>query len=280
MYGYCGLTGIYELGVTDLDHDARDRGERNPEYHDYWKRFPLDETQKTLYAAQVTRALWDLQRVDTNDDPNNKDNTRNTTIIHGDIKSSNLILVPSKKHGLIAKLNDFNNSILRKWNVTSQKPCPHYADKFNPSWAMGYQPLEQTAGEGTPLDETVDIFGVGAVLYYILMGKDPYHQYPKGREKKHMSKGYLPPIPSHLSYDNKYPEIMYQKPPKPGVPRLPSKGIQAILSAIQLSMKVNPKDRPTSKQVHDLFQSFEMTRPNWPPPRTDADSTESDDGFD
>jgi len=112
------------------------------------------------------------------------------------------------------------------------------------------------------------------------MGKDPYHQYPKGREKKHMSKGYLPPIPSHLSYDNKYPEIMYQNPPKPGVPRLPSKGIQAILSAIQLSMKVNPKDRPTSKQVHDLFQSVEMTRPNWPPPRTDADSTESDDGFD
>lgn len=186
---------------------------------------------------------------------------------------------------LVAKLGDFNNSILRKWNTTSQRPCPYYNSPYEPSWGLGYKPLEHSSHGFPPLDESVDVFGVGGLLYYVLVGKDPYFQYPKGSETRAMRGGELPPLPPMLSYNtsqthggntalltatgvvsasshNKYRgNSSTATETTTAIPRnnkMVSTGIQAIIAAIQASMKVQPGDRPTSKQVADLFQSINL----------------------
>ena len=323
IYGHCGLTGIYELGVGDLEHEARYRKikkkKKKKGHDDHFQRrnhgrYPLDDSTKLTYAAQIARGLADLHGAgDGPLSPNNKNNNndgggsssngndapkRSATIVHGDIKPENIVLV-QRKHGggegnhtnntnsggggLVAKLGDFNNSILRKWNRTGSAPCPHYQGATRLSWGLGYKPPEQSAGGGRPLDGSIDVFGVGGVLYYLLVGKDPYFRYPPGEEESAIAAGELPPLPRSL----RYPGRKSHKAPGGGGGSATSsttgpntslllpadndtdgdadhhqqqqqqqQPLGAIPAAIEAAMAIRPGDRPTAEQLADLLASY------------------------
>lgn len=87
-------------------------------------------------------------------------------ITHLDIKPDNIMLKPSSDGGTTPVLIDFGLS-------------KHYDSKGNPTSTIravgisaGYAPMEQYTGI-TTFTPQADVYGLGATLYYLLVGRDP-----------------------------------------------------------------------------------------------------------
>lgn len=267
IYGYCATTALYEQGIVDLDHKARARTSKKKEKDS--RRF--GDSSKFQCAAQLAFGLADLHGIDY-------PGGNNATIVHGDIKPENMFLTRTRRAAgnrrsggsksgrsssstMMAKLGDFNISVLRKWNKTSHKPCPHYHNEYPLDWGLGYKPVEHSQKGYPPLDESIDVFGIGGVLYYILVGKDPYFRYPKGNETRDMKAGKLPPLPVSVTTttlgggNDGNPE----EPDGSTVhEHLNSIRIRTVAEAIRKTMALRPRDRPSAKEIADYFLASEM----------------------
>jgi serine/threonine protein kinase len=117
--------------------------------------------------------------------------------------------------------------------------CPYYTNRVPLSWGVGYRPYEFSIANYPPIDENIDIFGLGGVLYYILEGNDPYWQYTKDHELEEISNGLLPPIKATTTNDIDDMDTR--------------RIINTIIDIINNSMSLNPNERPTSKHVLEQF---------------------------
>eukprot|EP00539_Tryblionella_compressa_P004340 CAMPEP_0178751290 /NCGR_PEP_ID=MMETSP0744-20121128/10451_1 /TAXON_ID=913974 /ORGANISM="Nitzschia punctata, Strain CCMP561" /LENGTH=422 /DNA_ID=CAMNT_0020404933 /DNA_START=152 /DNA_END=1420 /DNA_ORIENTATION=- len=215
IFGHCGMSALQEKARDTLQDEAEDDKE-------------LDLSAKFRFAYEVARGMADLHGVDY---PSGK----NATIVHRDLKPSNL-LVGMDGH---AKISDFNDSILRKWNKTSGEPCAYYNREYPLHWGNGFKPVEHAAKGYPKLDEKIDIFGLGGLLFYVLVGKDPYKEYKdKDAMTAAMKAGKLPRLPKEYNA-SLTPDL--------------ADGVVAIVQAIQSTMALDPKVRPTSKEVFDLL---------------------------
>jgi serine/threonine protein kinase len=114
IYGYCGLSAIYEPGQTTLSKVVM----ASSAAHKTKTKLPL--SQKVRYAYHVAHAMADVHGFDYPVN-NNNNYILNATVAHRDIKTDNIII---SKEG-IAKLDDFNDSVLRNWNRTAgTTTCP------------------------------------------------------------------------------------------------------------------------------------------------------------
>ncbi|OEU12883.1 hypothetical protein FRACYDRAFT_244156 [Fragilariopsis cylindrus CCMP1102] len=253
IYGHCGVSGLYERAIKAI-YDLH-----TIDYDD-------DEYSSSLSSS---RSSGSSSKTAIVVDPIG----RPATIIHGDIKPENFILVQlgkGKKTTFRLKLNDFNYSILRKFNRTAtaatsstststassagttsgdnimEAACPYYTNQVPLSWGVGYRPYEFSIDNYPPINENIDIFGLGGVLYYILEGKDPYWQYTKDHEVEEISKGLLPPISTTTTkrINNSKTDTNIDT----------RRTIQTIIDIIHKSMSLNTNDRPTSKQVLEQFR--------------------------
>jgi hypothetical protein len=308
IYGHCGVSGLYEQGYDDLHHIAKNRrrhrnNNKDHHHHHHHTRTPeLTLETKMQYSYEAIQAIYDLHTIDYDDDDEYSSSLssssssssktavvidpigRPATIIHGDIKPENFILVQlgkGKKKTFRLKLNDFNYSILRKFNRTAiatsstsittatassagttatgdskkeqvemhmEAACPYYTNQVPLSWGVGYRPYEFSIDNYPPINENIDIFGLGGVLYYILEGKDPYWQYTKDHEVEEISKGLLPPISATTTTKR----IVNSKTDTDDIDT--RRTIKTIIDIIQKSMSLNTNDRPTSKQVLEQFR--------------------------
>ena len=334
IYGYCGLSSLYERGIDDLQHRAKYRSPRRNKKEQDKYHIPLTLQQKFEFISQVIQAIYDLHTIDSNVGVRGGErllDLQPTTIIHGDIKPENFVVVPNKyndeeedyddddndekqkrrkKKGrtTVLKLNDFNNSILCKSNRTayaiaaaerdtgvesdaatprlpSAPACPYYMNKVPVSWGAGYRPYEFSVEGYPPLNDNVDVFGLGSVLYYILEGKDPYEMYTMGQEELEIQQGILPPItstttkyfvssPSLSSSSDKFTfntntNDYYKYNTKKKKNRNTETNtviinnnnvridtnriVSTILDIIYKSMSFNPKERPTIHYILDTF---------------------------
>ena len=85
-------------------------------------------------------------------------------IVHRDIKPQNIVI---RRDGE-PKLIDFGLSQMNDaWNQQEQPP--------GVSGTLGFMAPEQARGDVAKVSPAVDIFSLGAVLYFLLTGKPPYH---------------------------------------------------------------------------------------------------------
>ena len=85
-------------------------------------------------------------------------------IVHRDIKPQNIVI---RRDGE-PKLIDFGLSQMNDaWNQQEQPP--------GISGTLGFMAPEQARGDITEVGPAVDIFSLGAVLYFLLTGQPPYH---------------------------------------------------------------------------------------------------------
>jgi serine/threonine protein kinase len=232
IYGYCGLSAIYERGQTTLTKVVMASfAERKT------KRTKLPLSQKVWYAYHVAHAMADVHGFDYPVNNNHNSNyVVNATVAHRDIKTDNILI---SKEG-IAKLNDFNDSVLRRWNRTSgTAACPYYSKGFPLHWGNGFKPVEMASKQYPPLDETLDVFGLGGLLYTILVGHMPYSYLPTKNERTTaMVKGILPQFPNDYSSSSAAPEI------------------QVMVRLIEQCMALRQEDRPSAKYVMEQLEPF------------------------
>ena len=148
-------------------------------------------------------------------------------------------------------LGDFNNAVLRKWNKTSHKPCPHYHVEYDPSWGLGYKPIEHSQKGHPALDESVDVFGIGGVFYYVLVGTDPYFRYNKGNETAEIEAGKLPPPPRSVA--RTMTNATTTRVGNDGTVNKNYVFIRAVVGAIGKAMALHPSDRPSAKEMAEYF---------------------------
>jgi hypothetical protein len=174
MYGYCGNTVLTEYsGVTLSDYIYS-----TEEYDDVGGVIiPYDKHTllgKIDMAMDLLKGLKDLHEL---------------KIVHADIQAKQFLLDPND--GL--KVNDFNRCRFLPKNDKNGDSC---SVKI-PSAPGGNRSPEEY--ELSKLDEKIDIFSAGNVLYGILTGQKPWVDVPSDTVRRNVMHGTLPPFP--VEYD-------------------------------------------------------------------------------
>jgi Protein kinase domain len=212
IYGYCGTSALYEQGKRSLRHEV-DHSELPHKYR---------------MMLQIAQAMSDMHGIDY-------PSGTNATVVHRDLKPSNIMMGLDGK----AKLGDFNDSILRKWNKTSGEPCPFYNDRYPLHWGLGYKPAEHAASGYPPLDEKMDVFGLGGLLFFVLTKENPFGEFEKENMTAAINTGRLPRLPDEYNV-TMTPHISIE--------------IATVVQAIQRTMVLDPRARPTSKEVLEILK--------------------------
>ena len=168
IYGYCGTTVVTEWGAAGLDtllappsqakwlhHSVKD-----PVLQGITRGTPLGRLK---LAREVTRGVAGLHTL--------KDSATGfaTPILHADIQAKQFIVTQKG----VVKINDFNRCRFlpyqkEKKSTKERKFCPIYIPSAPGSQRSPEEYLMH------PLDEKLDVFSLGNVLFHILTGQKPW----------------------------------------------------------------------------------------------------------
>lgn len=220
IYGSCGLSTMSEVGVVNdkwvtrkMDTEENDRSHRT-------------KLQKLDLARQLAHALADFHGVGGNDE--------NATAVWRNLKSQNILFVNGK-----LKITDFDDSILFRRNATDGSACKFSLDA-SVYVNRTYQPPE-LCFSGLDLDEKIDIYALGGLLYQLLTRQRPYNDIRDNQAELNRRKrlGILPSLDKVQGDDDPV--------------------TRAFIHAVEQCMKPNPKERPTARQVaRDLDKAYKI----------------------
>lgn len=127
-----------------------------------------DDPSKNLYrlkmSAQVALGIADIHEIDGP--------SWNASMVHYDINPRNVATVESGS----VKINDFNVAEFSKWDIVNKKPCGFKGRLHEPWWRAPEEMIRSVEKDGVEppfLNEKVDIYALGNVLYRILTGHAP-----------------------------------------------------------------------------------------------------------
>lgn len=202
IYGFCGLSSLGEVGQKD--------------HHWIRRAQKLPPGEKLSLGRDLAVALADLH---------DSDRDGNITAVYRNLKPENVMFVDG-----VLKINDFDDSILMRWDASSRSPCKFHLETFAPRKRM-YQPAELSI-YGSPLTEKIDIYSLGAVLFSILSGERPYSTYGSNNAEKArlLKNGILPQLPSEVTSRNDTATL-------------------AMTTAFHKCMAHDPELRPTARAV-------------------------------
>jgi len=254
VHGFCGQSAINELAegilegkINNLEQlDRRLRGK--------------EEDQQVLFlklqlATAVAMGLAHIHNVHVSDssggrsksvqsllyehtDPNSTHSTTGfgrslATMAHYDINPRNIAITREGR----PKLNDFNIAEFLTYNSETNEPCGFRSRLHEPWWRA---PEEMNTNHTTFVNEKVDVYALGEVLFHILTTHGP-----RGKMKKHrmdevrdiVRKGIRPPMWEPFASGGKDGKL--RKNPI----------VLAFMRALDLCFEMDPNKRGTSIQV-------------------------------
>jgi serine/threonine protein kinase len=191
IYGHCGLSTLNQVGTI------------RPEWYKQHHQSPFN---KAALALQLSRAFADVHSIDGN---------AHVTAVWCNGKPENVLFVDGK-----LRITDFDESILL-WRQHNETLCKFHSAIRNPK---RFQAIE-LCSPNNELDEKVDIYSLGAMLYCILVGRRPYDQIRHFQLKRD---GILPDFPPNLGNDTL---------------------TEALQTIVIQCMSHDPSTRPTARQV-------------------------------
>ena len=158
IFGYCGMSGIFEYAPDGDLSDALSDG----------NTFTKKERFKT--ALEVIQAVSDLHNF----------NRRAPSIAHTDIWHSQIV---KTQRGVWA-LSDFNRAQFLFWNSTNNATnCPYFYQHTN---GYPFRSPEEYSYEAQT--EAIDVYSTGNILFSLLMDKWPYEELYKEKNTDAVSK--------------------------------------------------------------------------------------------
>jgi serine/threonine protein kinase len=215
VYGYCGQSAINELadfphGLSSLEKFVRQlRGKDGPDVAQL----------KLQIAASVAVGVAHIHGID--DRP---------SLVHYDLNPRNVAIVKGGK----PKLNDFNIAEFLRVNPETNETCGFPARMHEPWWRA---PEEVRLGVNATVDEKVDVYALGNLLFDILTTRSPRGKMKKERMeevREHVVRGEPPKIPPPFNKSkDKISKIFRQ--------------------AMRMCFEKDPKKRATAREVAELL---------------------------
>ncbi|KAL7428129.1 hypothetical protein ACHAXH_003607, partial [Discostella pseudostelligera] len=185
IYGYCGHTSIQEFAGGDLKSLLP-------------KLDPIDKLRVATWLANGVADIHSVDSVNTlvkigevndiaeediskesTDGVDSSNISTNVTatpvsLIHNDINMDNILL--GYRNGVeVPLINDFNIAVFRKKDARTGLPCLFHGRFANPQWMS---PEQQSRPEDElstgKLNEKIDIYALGNILYKIAVGNSPW----------------------------------------------------------------------------------------------------------
>ena len=97
----------------------------------------------------------------------------NATLVHNDVEPYNFVMPCT---GML-KANDFNRSVLLRWNITSSEMCRFQQWRIGGSEGISINsPPETLLSNPTTLSEKVDVFALGTMIFEFLTSRRLYEE--------------------------------------------------------------------------------------------------------
>jgi len=302
IYGYCGSSSVQEYaggdlkgllpvldpidklrmatwvatGVADIHAVDSSLLNNNSSNKTASYGYVVDNDDKQLLndsSDDDATATGNSNEMYVNSNNDNKTTARTTTsmattssavasLIHNDINMDNILL--GYRNGIKTPLiNDFNIAVFRKWNVHTRVPCLFHGRFANPQW-MSPEQMEREEDELSigKLDEKIDIYALGNILYKIAVGNSPWKYNYKvskitSEEKPRIARaklrGQKPKVPPDVilaasgnNNNNSTASLSSSSS---------SSSIKAILSAMNKCYRNNATLRPSAAYIATYLQS-------------------------
>jgi serine/threonine protein kinase len=211
IYGYCGQSALNELADFQFDtlekYDRFLRGKRSAE----------ESLMKLQLASSVAVGVAHIHEID-----------ERPSMVHYDLNPSNIAIVAGGK----PKMNDFNTAEFLRYNPKTNQTCGFKSRLHDPWWRA---PEEVTIGNTNLLDEKVDVYALGNLLYHILTtlsprGKTTMSTQHMEHARVVVAQGQQPRLRVEFK-DTKEPALM------------------AIREAMGMCFEPDPTKRPSSRSV-------------------------------
>jgi serine/threonine protein kinase len=204
IYGFCGnsvLTEYASQTVEDLLYGGADR------------RVAAVGTIKHTPEAQLELAVGVMQGIAALAE------VKGGPIVHADITAKQFLI---SKTGQI-KLNDFNRCRFMAHHRSDGSPC-----KFVIPTSPGKNRSPEEYKEDY-LDEKLDVYSGGNILYGILTGTKAWYQNGSTETKKYVMRGIMPYIPDEL--------------------RKPNTFSAALVNLTELALENDPEQRMSAREI-------------------------------
>lgn len=157
IYGYCGQTALNEIADFQFDtlekFDKFLRGKDSKELN----------YMKLQLASSVAVGVAHVHEIDAR-----------PSMVHYDINPRNIAVVAGGK----PKMNDFNAAEFLRYNPKTNQTCG-FKSRFHEPWWRA--PEEVVIGNTNLLDEKVDVYALGNLLFHIMTTHSPRGKMGKGR---------------------------------------------------------------------------------------------------
>lgn len=223
IYGFCGQSAINEMasfghgGITSLENfDRRLRGK--------------DSAQATFVKLQIATSV--AVGVAHVHQVNGADAI--PSMVHYDLNPRNIAIVKGGK----PKLNDFNIAEFLRINPKTNETCGFPSRLHEPWWRSPEEVVLPKPGEVRLVDEKVDVFSLGNLLYHILTSHSPRGKMNKRTRmeavRKAVAEGQAPALQN---------PFLHSKDP----------AIVAFKKAMKMCFKADPKKRASAAEVADVL---------------------------
>lgn len=226
IYGYCGQSAINELanfpmkGVLSLEaFNRRMRGKESTQTN----------AIKLRMAASIAVGLADIHAGGSS--ASVTADTNKAFLTHYDLNPRNIALFAGGR----PKINDFNIAEFMRYDPTNKNATCAFPSRLHEPWWRA--PEEMNTTNAVWVDEMVDIYALGNILYHTLTTHSARGKQTKDRMaevRPVVAAGILPVFPDY-----------YRKSKDPNV--------IAMVKAIYLCWSKDPTQRATAKQIADLL---------------------------
>ena len=219
VYASCGNSAINELanfpfeGVQSLESFChRLRGRDSPAVYNI----------KLRMAASIAVGLADVHGIDSSRD--------RPTLVHYDMNPRNVALFQGGR----PKLNDFNVAEFLHYNPQTNQTCG-FKSRFHEPWWRA--PEEVLLDSDQKIDDKVDVYALGNILFYTLTTHSPQGKMKKERMemvRAQVAAGVTPVLPPPYS-NSTHPAAV------------------AIRQVMKMCYEKDPSKRATAQQVADFL---------------------------
>jgi serine/threonine protein kinase len=256
VFGYCGQSALNELanfpfpGVQSLESfDKRMRGRDSAKAN----------LIKLRMAASIALGVADIHAAGAADDDND------VYMAHYDLNPRNIALFAGGK----PKINDFNIAEFLKYDPSTNRTCGFPSRLHEPWWRA---PEEMNVTHTVLVDEKVDVYALGNILFHALTTHSPRGKLKKERMdivRPDVARGVRPPIPPVYANDS-------------------NPAVVAMIKAIDLCWVKDPAKRGTAEEVAAILYNALLNTTDAPqmeeklqdeiPQQLQEDDDETEDG--